>query len=185
MKYEFIHHRIDDWNFEEKAIINRTINLILQVDPPRKLEVLAKHIYDITQVKYILVSKAHTEDLSELSSLLFMANGEVLDNAVYSTIGAPCQNVLSHSICYYPLGIQQEFPDALILQHLGVHSYMGLALKDLNQKNIGIITLLHDKTIQNPGLLENILTIVAPLLEEYILRLDENLVKGNRVGSNF
>ncbi len=172
MKYEFIHRRIDDWNFEEKAIINRTINLVLQIEPAKVLEVLAKHIYEITQAKYILISKAHTEDLSELSSLVFMANGAMLDNAVYSTIGAPCQNVLSHSICYYPLGIQQEFPEALILQHLGVHSYMGLALKDLNQKNIGIITLLDDKAIPNPGLLENVLTIVAPLLEEYILRLD-------------
>ena len=178
MKYEFIHHRLDDWNFEEKAIINRTINLILQVESPKKLEGLAKHIYDTTQVKYILISKAYTEDLSELSSLLFMANGEVLNNAVYSTVGAPCQHVLSHSVCYYPLGIQQEFPDALILQHLGVHSYMGLALKDLNQKNIGIITLLDDKTIRNPGLLENVLTIVAPLLEEYIMQLDENPKNG-------
>ncbi|RDC62455.1 hypothetical protein [Adhaeribacter pallidiroseus] len=174
MKYEFIHHRIDDWNFEEKALINQTIHLALQVKPANTLEVLAKHIYDITQVKYILISKAHTEDLSELSSLLFMANGTVLDNAVYSTIGAPCQNALSHSICYYPLGIQQEFPEALILQHLGVHSYMGMALKDLNQKNIGIITLLDEKPIKNPGLVEHLLTIVSPLLEEKIMRLNGN-----------
>jgi len=176
MKYEFVHQRLDDWNFEEKAIINRTIQLVKQIDPARVLEVLAKHLYEITRVKYILISKAHTEDLSELSSLLFMANGELLDNAVYSTIGAPCQNVLSHSICYYPLGIQQEFPDALILQHLGVHSYMGVALKNLHQKNIGIITLLDDKSIENPGLVEHVLTIIAPLVEDYIMRLDENII---------
>lgn len=177
MKYEFVHRRIGDLNFEEKAIINRTINLLLQVEPSQVLQLLAKHIHEITQVKYILISKAHTGDLSELSSLLFMANGEVQDNVVYGATGAPCQNVLSHSICYYPLGIQQEFPEAFILQHLGVHSYMGVALKDLNQKNIGIITLLDDKPIENPGLLEHVIMIVAPVIEEHIILQNKNSLK--------
>lgn len=33
MKYEFIHRRIHDWNCEEKAIINRAIRLILEIEP--------------------------------------------------------------------------------------------------------------------------------------------------------
>ena len=170
MKYEFVHHRNNDWNFEEEAIINKTIDLVKNLNQDQVLEKLAQHLFEITRVKYVLLGKPQLPDPTELRTLILLENGKVLDNMNYSIVGAPCENVLSYSICYYPLGIQNEFPQALLLQHLGVHSYMGITLKDsTNQNIIGIITLLHDKTIENPGFIEHILTIIAPALEEYIL----------------
>jgi hypothetical protein len=49
---------------------------------------------------------------------------------------------------------------------MGVISYMGTAINDFSGTPIGLVVLLHDKTIENAGLIEHLITIVSPTLEE-------------------
>ena len=171
MKYEFVHRRVGDWNFEEEKIINDTIDYVLNLHQQEVLVNLAKYIYNVTGVKYITISKSLPHDPSLLQTLIYLENGKILENLTYSIIGTPCENVLNNMICYYPTGIQEEFPEDVFLQHINVHSYLGIALKDADQNTIGSIALLHDQTIQNPGFVEHILTIIAPSLEDYLISI--------------
>lgn len=171
MKYEFAHRQVHNWSFKENAIINNTIDYVLTLNQQTVLENLATYIYKTTGIKFVAISRTLPEDTNYLQTLIFMGDGELLENVTYSIIGTPCENVLKNRISYYPTGVQEEFPDDVFLQHINVHSYMGVALCDTDQNTIGAIALLHDKTIENPGLLEHILTIIAPSLEEYLINI--------------
>src|SRR5262249_26863448 len=72
------------------------------------------------------------------------------ENFEYALKGTPCESVIEQRACYYPSGIQQAFPDDLILAQMGVHSYLGVPLADREGGNIGLLVLLNDGPLREP-----------------------------------
>ena len=64
-------------------------------------------------------------------------------------MGTPCKNVIENGTCFYPKNTQQLFPNDLDLVKLRVESYLGKLLKNEKGEAIGLITLMHDKPIEN------------------------------------
>ena len=170
MRYEFAHQLLPDWSVDEQALIDKTIDCVLHLPDHKVIERLAQHIFAITQVDYVTISKVINNEPAELGTLTFLKHGKALDNVTYFAAGTPCENVLSHSIFYYPAGVQEQFPEDIYLQHLHVNSYLGIPLNDSENNAIGLVALLHETTILNPGFIDHLLNIIAPTLEEYLLK---------------
>jgi PAS domain S-box-containing protein len=72
----------------------------------------------------------------------FYADGDILPNIEYSLVGTPCENIVGQSLCNYPRGIQEIFPEHSLLMEMKAQSYVGIPLWDTQGDPIGLIALI-------------------------------------------
>lgn len=87
-----------------------------------------------------------TEYLREsrrLRALSFWLGGEFVHDYEYDITGTPCEAVIeTASLIHYPDNITDLFPDSSTLKEMGVVSFMGVALKDLDGKVLGHLAVI-------------------------------------------
>lgn len=79
---------------------------------------------------------------SKVEVLACIGDGKVFDPFTYELEGAPCENVIGRECCVYPTGVQQLFPNDIMLQEIDVDSYIGSPLFDKHGVPIGIIAVM-------------------------------------------
>jgi hypothetical protein len=166
MRYEFAQTRSGDWSFEEQKVIDDTVTFINNLIADDPVTEIGRYIAKVTEVKYLLIGRFVPPENEKVQTLCFFNQDQQLDNFTYNLKNTPCYGVYLQKVCYYPFGVQQEFPHDADLVILGVNSYLGATLRDYAGKSIGLVVLLHDKTIENPGLIDHLLSIVSPTLEK-------------------
>lgn len=168
MRYEFAHKLSNDWSFEESKVISDTITFISNLSGDDPITQIGRYISEVTGVKYLLIGRFVPPENDRVQTICFFNKGQQLDNIIYNLKNTPCYHVFQQHVCYYPYGVQEEFPEDADLVILGVNSYMGAALRDYAGESIGLVVLLHDTTIENPGLIDHLLSLVAPTLEKQL-----------------
>lgn len=119
---------------------------------------LAKFLTKKLSMKYCLIGQYDkTNDL--VKTLVFVEGQKKQKRFSYSLKNTPCKTVIEKDVCVYKKNIQQLFPNDLDLVKLGVESYMGKLLKNEKGESIGLITLMHDKPIDNAEEKINILQL--------------------------
>ena len=88
-------------------------------------------------------------------------HGKPIENVTYALAGTPCERVYEEGICYFPRGVQQMFPEDLMLVDIGAHAYLGAPLKSSTGDPIGLIVVLHDGPINESLNPSNILQLFA------------------------
>ncbi|MFQ5346133.1 MAG: PAS domain S-box protein, partial [Mariprofundus sp.] len=88
----------------------------------------------------------------------------------YDLAGTPCEHVVGQSFCIAPSGVQQQYPDDTLLAELGVEGYMGSPLFDSSGQPLGIIVLMHGKTIENTEVAESLFRIFSARVSAEIER---------------
>lgn len=171
MKYNFVYKRTSDWSFEELDIIEKTVALVNDPGLADPLLTIGRHLAAITQVKFLIVGRTLPPAYDTVQTVCFLNYGNPLPGMTYQLQGTPCQHVFDYDICYYPVGVKAEFPLDTDLAEMNIESYMGTALNDAQGRKIGLIVLLNETPIQNPGFVEHLLTIVSPVLEQQLLRM--------------
>jgi diguanylate cyclase (GGDEF)-like protein/PAS domain S-box-containing protein len=122
----------------------------------------------ILGVDYVVIDRlARDAELAETVALY--ARGEDLPNICYRLAGTPCENVMGRSLCCFPRQVRRLFPDDLMLQDMGVESYVGVPLWDSAGTAIGLIAVMHGEPMAEPesvtALLQLVATRVAAALE--------------------
>ena len=168
MRYEFVHKRNSDWSFDELAIIEETIAFINEPIAGDPILAVGKYLASIISVKFLIIGQINRPVADSVNTICFLNYDQLLPNLTYALKDTPCQNVFEHGVCYYPIGLKEEFPKDEILEEMNINSYMGSALINKSSETIGLIVLLHDKTIPNPGFIEHLLTLVSPLVEVHL-----------------
>ena len=79
----------------------------------------------------------------------------------YGLAGTPCMNVIEKQLCSYPSGIQQLFPQDLILVQMGAEGYVGSPMIDTGGRCLGLVCALTRQPLQHPKLAEALLQIFA------------------------
>ena len=171
MKYNFVYKRNNDWSFEEEKIIEQTIALVSNPIAGDPFLAVGRHLADITKVKFLIIGRNVPSEADKVQTVCFLNYGRPLANITYLLNGTPCQHVFDYDICYYPVGVKEEFPEDKDLVDMNINSYMGTPLSDNAGNKIGLLVLLHDKTIQNPGFIEHLITIVSPVIEQQLANL--------------
>lgn len=168
MKYEFAHKVSGDWSFEESKVISDAVTFINSPIAGDPIVEIGRYLAKVTGVKYLLIGRFIGEENEKVQTICFFNRGQLLNNITYDLKNTPCNGVFHQNACYYPYGVQEEFPEDADLVIMGVNSYMGTALQDYAGHTIGLIVLLHDQTIENPGLIDHLLTLVSPTLEKHL-----------------
>ena len=171
MRYEFVHKLNNDWSFEELAVIEQTYTFVNEPIAGDPIVAIGKYLATLVPVKFLIIGRTNPPEADTINTVCFLNYGKQLPNLTYSLKDTPCQDVYDYGVCYYPIGVKEEFPNDKDLVEMNINSYMGTALINKTGETIGLIVLLHDKTIENPGFIEHLLTIVSPVMEKYVANL--------------
>jgi C4-dicarboxylate-specific signal transduction histidine kinase len=111
--------------------------------------VLVKDLAAALDVAYVIAGRlVRMEDGSEGIQTLAVWGGEDwLPNLRYSLAGTPCSNVAEQSMCFYPCGVQQAYPDDLLLGEMGAQSYVGTPMVGTDGQSLGILVALDKREI--------------------------------------
>ncbi|MDH5325159.1 MAG: PAS domain S-box protein [Gammaproteobacteria bacterium] len=130
---------------------------------------IVANIVKTFDIEYAFIGKLKN-DMDVVSIAAYSKSG-VLPNFEYQLPGTPCAQVMEGELCAYHSGVQQLFPQDLILQQWGVDSYVGIPLSDSSGALFGIFVLMDTKPLQHVELLGSILRIVANRAGSEIERL--------------
>lgn len=79
----------------------------------------------------------------------------------YDMTNTPCELATGQKLCVYPSGVQEQFPNDVLLAQLGAESYMGAPLRDSSGNTVGLMIVMDSKPLQNLALAESLLEIFS------------------------
>ncbi|HEX2010084.1 MAG TPA: ATP-binding protein [Roseateles sp.] len=111
--------------------------------------VLVKDLAAALDVAYVIAGRLiEMADGSEgIQTLAVWGGADWLPNISYSLKGTPCSNVADQSMCFYPCGVQQAYPDDLLLGEMGAQSYVGTPMVGTAGQSLGILVALDKREI--------------------------------------
>ena len=92
--------------------------------------------------KYAFIGLLDERDPLQINTVAVCVDGNITDNLSYRLENTPCENVVGYKTCAYPEHVQQLFPKDILLQDMGVESYIGTPLYDANKNPIGLIVIM-------------------------------------------
>ena len=129
---------------------------------------LAEHLADSLQVRYVLIGELSKNKTDTVNTVIFLSGGRIAQNFEYCLANTPCENVVRQEMRCYPSEVQKEFPDDQILVDLCAVSYAGTPLFDSTGAVIGVMVMMDDKPLQDPG-------NAASLLQMFSIRASAEL----------
>lgn len=119
---------------------------------------LVENLAFITKTKFVLISR--TEDgkaVSFIETVAFLSQGKFVKNLRYAIHNTPCENVLKGNTCFYPQGVQAQFPEDEYLGKHEIESYLGCPVISLSGEVLGHIAILDSVPLENE---QELITIV-------------------------
>ncbi|MFC0118353.1 putative bifunctional diguanylate cyclase/phosphodiesterase [Pseudoalteromonas xiamenensis] len=111
-----------------------------------RYEYAAQMLHKRFAAKVCLIGKFSDND-TRVKTVVHTLNGEIVDNIVYDLEGTPCKDArYSHSVCMIDSCIQQKYQDDEALRILNVDGYLGITLRALDHRPIGIMVCLFEQS---------------------------------------
>jgi formate hydrogenlyase transcriptional activator len=130
---------------------------------------LVRHLARALQADYVLVGVLQPGG-ERVSTLAVHAHGKEAVPFEYALAGTPCANVTQQRVCSYPSGVQQLFPQDVLLTEMGADGYTGSPMIDSNGRCVGLICAVTMRPLANPKLAEALLQIFAARAETELER---------------
>ncbi len=100
-------------------------------------------------------------------------------NRRYRLEHSPCADVLANGRAFFNEGFSQYFPQRCALEITEAESYLGVVIRNDEDKAIGVVATIDDEPISNIQLFENILNIAANKAKIEIARM-QSVERSNR-----
>ncbi|KAA3599126.1 MAG: PAS domain S-box protein [Calditrichaeota bacterium] len=139
------------------------------------LRQIAKLIAEELNVDYVMIGLCDLPISEEgfFNSLSFFGHGKQLKNLSYKLSGTPCIKVLEEGIKIYINNVQKEFPKDLALQKMKINSYISVPLQNVQEENIGLLTVMNEDEIEDDEFVADILNILSVNIESVIEKSEE------------
>ncbi len=89
-----------------------------------------------------------TSDGEGLTTLALWTGGDFQESATWRLRGTPHQQVVSHGSCHITGDLQARFPNTPLLQQLHALGYLGVVLRNPQQRPIGVLAVAHDEPLE-------------------------------------
>lgn len=123
-------------------------------------EALALYLAESLEMDYVCVDQLSI-DRKVAQTVAIYFDGTFEDNVEYTLKDTPCGDVVGKTICCFPEGVRNLFPQDAILQEMIAESYIGTTLWSSTGQPIGLIAIIGRKQLAEPRLAEAILKLVA------------------------
>ena len=111
------------------------------------LEQVTQALWQELNVDRIFITRL-TDDGKTAESVIAIIDGERVDNVSYPIAGGPCEMVTrSTSLCVYPRGVADKFPDDQYLKDEGVEGYIGVPLFGANGQCLGLMVAMSGQSM--------------------------------------
>lgn len=122
-------------------------------------------IQSVTKSDYTFLSKL--DELKIAEPLVSIKNGEFIENIEYSLNQTPCYEVATTCVAFFPVKVQELFPDDQYLKKTNVSSYIGSAIVGSNSSSpFAIITCLYENEPENPEEIITTLKFISKIIQE-------------------
>jgi PAS domain S-box-containing protein len=174
---------ITERKFAERALSSLATNFA-GLSGKAFFEAISKHIATETGIDYVYVGEL-VDNKKSVNVLGGFALGGTIGEMTYSLSETPCYDVVESNSCLYPSGVQQLYPNDILLQQMGIESYYGSRIFDKEQESIGLMVALHSKPLKNPDILGKLFSIFFDRIVAEIRRIeaDEALHKSETIQS--
>ena len=175
-----------------EAILRNIIEGVSNNYGKQFFDVITLKMHEVIGADFTFIARLD-HDAYESRTISLVANGEIVDNIVYSLKDTPCANVADNSVCMYPDDITHLFPSDQLLIDMGIKGYIGTPLIDSNGNVMGLTVALYQHPIQNPEFTETVFQIFngrisaeiersehEKKLEKTVLKRTEHLEKALR-----
>ena len=125
------------------------------------LQKLVEQLAGIFNAEYAFIGQLNERDAGVINTLAVWAHGQLADNMTYALAHTPCANVVNARTCVYPQGVRDQFPRDKLLVEMGVDSYIGSPLFDVNGRPMGLVVVLDRKPLQDTAIIIDILEIFS------------------------
>ncbi len=177
-KWTLTRGKVVEWAANGRAL--RLTGTLTDIDDRRKIEetqmfllacdrspsdedfflALARFLAELLKMDYVCIDRLEGDQLSAQTVAIYH-DGHFLDNAAYTLHDTPCGAAVGQAICCFARDVRHLYPRDAVLQEMGAESYVGTTLWDSRGKAIGLIALISRRVLDNPGLAESILNLVA------------------------
>jgi diguanylate cyclase (GGDEF)-like protein/PAS domain S-box-containing protein len=110
---------------------------------------------------HAFVGVLNDHDKDRVDTLAVYAHGRDAPDFSYQLAGTPCAELLDRRSCVHTEGVQQRFPDDVLLAQMGVESYVGAPLIDSEGKPMGVLAVLRTRPLYNVAGAKEIIDIFA------------------------
>ncbi|WP_448565002.1 sensor histidine kinase [Thalassotalea ganghwensis] len=136
------------------------------------LNTLTMQLHNIIGADYTFIARIDAKrHVSTTISLV--AKGDIAENFEYSLQSTPCADVSDDSVCMYPQGICQRFPDDQLLFDMEIEGYVGTPLHDSSGKVMGLIVALFENEIADTQFVANLFELLSGRIAAEIERSDK------------
>jgi PAS domain S-box-containing protein len=154
-----------NYEITERKRAEETVQRILDGIAPRTgrefFRVLVDYLCSVCEVEYAFVGAIDPNNREIVRTIAVSHGGVPTNNFTYNLRATPCERVVGQSLCSYPSGVQQAFPDDSMLSEMGIEGYLGTPLWFSNGQALGLIVLLHNRPLPNPEQAEVVMRVVA------------------------
>ena len=120
--------------------------------------------------RYAYVSLVSNNNKHEATIPGLVDNGHYQVNINYNIEDTPCEEVLQNGRLVHNRDFQNYFPDWNNTYIPNAESFIGITIKDENDKVAGLLAVADDKAISNTNLAEHILSLAASRISAELLR---------------
>jgi PAS domain S-box-containing protein len=121
---------------------------------------LVKHLSQALDVDYAIATE-YVDEHRKLQTLGVYGDGALQPNFAYEVAKTPCEQTLRNETYYCEHSVQDAFPDDDDLVKMGVDSYLGVSMLDLQGNSIGHLCILDRRPLGNPQRARQILSVFA------------------------
>ncbi|KZN55458.1 putative bifunctional diguanylate cyclase/phosphodiesterase [Pseudoalteromonas luteoviolacea] len=113
-----------------------------------RYELALNLIYEKFKPAHCLIGKFIDSD-TRVKTVAYSVNGEKSNYIIYDLEGTPCKDAKdSQTVCSISCNLQQMYAEDEILKIFDIDGYLGVTLRALNHKPIGIMVCLFDEKIE-------------------------------------
>jgi hypothetical protein len=122
---------------------------LLSASDEEVLRWMVQFVQSATGAAYVFAGELSGENLGRVRSVAHHGPKGRLEDFEYALADTPCANVLTEDTCVYPKGVAQLFPKDVLLEQMGIQSYVGVPLAGSSRKPLGLLVILDEKPIDN------------------------------------
>jgi PAS domain S-box-containing protein len=122
---------------------------------------LARYVATILGIDGAFIATFDPATACQMRVRAFHLDGKTRENFSYELPGTPCETVVGHSFRFYPARLSELFPGDLDFRKLGFESYAGHPLTDATGRQLGLISVVSRRRLDNQSFVESVLRIFA------------------------
>ncbi|HHH36131.1 MAG TPA: EAL domain-containing protein [Gammaproteobacteria bacterium] len=144
----------------ERALVE-VANAVSSSTGTEFFRILVQNLHRTLQVDIAFIAAVSKDDPEKMETLALCVDGEILDNVILDLPGSPCEKTMCEGGYFQPRGVARSFAMASLLSQLGVESYLGTPLHDMEGNVLGTVGVMCRQPMESRQPAESILQIFA------------------------